>query len=61
MKLLAIISAILFVAGICLITVAPTWYLWNWLMPSIFSVREISLSETFGLMILFRLLCSSPQ
>lgn len=36
----------------CLIGVLPTWLLWNWLMPSIFHVREITFWETFGLLML---------
>jgi len=34
----------------------PTWLLWNWLMPSIFGLPEISLLEAFGLLILSGLL-----
>lgn len=30
--------------------------LWNWLMPSLFAIREITYSEAFGLTILGRLL-----
>lgn len=43
----------------CLVGVLPTWLLWNWLMPSIFRLREITFLETFGLLMLSGLLIKS--
>ena len=34
----------------------PLWFLWNWLVPSIFSLREIGIVEAFGLMFLTKIL-----
>jgi len=38
---------------ICLIMALPVMWLWNWLMPSIFGLREILWSEALGLDLLF--------
>lgn len=38
---------------ICLIMALPIMWLWNWLMPSIFGLREILWSEALGLDLLF--------
>jgi len=48
---LAIIAALVFAM--------PIWVLWNWLMPSIFGVNEISIFQAFGLLLLAKLLVKS--
>jgi len=37
----------------------PAWALWNWLMPTIFGVTSLTLSQAFGLLILLSLLFGS--
>ena len=36
------------------IAVIPAYFLWNWIIPDIFSLPEISLLQTFGLIILIQ-------
>ena len=50
---LAVGAVISFLAGV------PTWFLWNWLVPGIFGLREIGLIEAVGLNWLFSLLLTS--
>lgn len=35
--------------GISIVCSIPFMLLWNWLMPSIFNLREVTLLEAFGL------------
>jgi len=51
-SLLTIITLIL----TFLIGSTAIYFLWNWLVPSIFNLRIISFPEAFGLLILFRFL-----
>jgi hypothetical protein len=37
----------------------PTWLLWNWLMPDIFSLNKISFMQAFGLNALCSILFKS--
>lgn len=37
----------------------PTWGLWNWLVPELFGLPEISLVQTFGLLLLASCLVGS--
>lgn len=46
-------------AAIITAVVFATMYLWNWLMPSIFNIREITLLETIGLLVLSKILFGS--
>lgn len=39
----------------------PVWLLWNWLMPTIFSLPEISLLQTLGIMLLSAILFKSSK
>ena len=34
----------------------PVYFLWNWLMPSIFDIREVTVFEALGLVILVQTL-----
>lgn len=42
-----------------LIGTIPVYFLWNWLVPSIFSLREITFVEALGLSLLFSFLFKS--
>ena len=48
------IIAIAFVASV--IFCFPVKWLWNWLVPSIFNLRRISVTEAWGLVLLLQLL-----
>lgn len=54
----AIETITIFLGAIALIVVAslllslPVMWLWNWLMPSIFALREIGWGEAWGLNLL---------
>lgn len=48
----AVALAITLMLVLSLIYAIPTWLLWNWLVVSIFTIREITLIEAWGLLIL---------
>lgn len=50
----AIIGILLVVLGLSIICAFPAMWLWNWLMPFIFQLPEISVLQAWGL----TLLCS---
>ena len=52
LMLFSALSAILGIVVFVLLAVLPTWLLWNWLMPGIFHVREITFWETVGVLFL---------
>lgn len=41
---------------LCTIIALPMYFLWNWLMTSIFGLRDITLVEAFGLVLFVNLL-----
>ena len=47
---------VIFVFGtiflIAIIMTIPVYFLWNWLMPEIFDLKEITLLQAFGLNLL---------
>ncbi len=43
----------------CLIQCLVIYYLWNWIVPSIFYLRKISMLESGGIFILFNILFGS--
>ena len=45
----------------CALVSLPFWLLWNWLIPNIFGLPEITLLQAFGLWILITLLRSSTS
>jgi hypothetical protein len=53
------LGSITFIILFCFLTTLPAWFLWNWLMPKIFSLRSISIQESFGLVLLSNLLIKS--
>jgi hypothetical protein len=50
----------LFVAFVILLCI-PVWLLWNWLMPTIFSLPEITLLQSLGIMLLSSILFKSSK
>lgn len=49
-------AILLFVALFAVIAWIPTWLLWNWLMPVVFGLPEITIWQALGLLVLFSLL-----
>ena len=52
--MLGVMVVIGFIAVVAVILTLPTYYLWNWLMPIIFGLPNITLWQALGL----NLLCS---
>lgn len=50
--IIAGILAITIVAVVGLITAIPLYFLWNWLMPTIFGVKTITFFQALGLNLL---------
>lgn len=44
---------------LCVIVSLPMYFLWNWLMTSIFGLKHITLTEAFGLVIFVNLIFKS--
>ena len=42
-----------------LVVAIPIMFLWNWLMPAIFSLTEITYFQAFGILLLFHLFADS--
>jgi hypothetical protein len=42
-----------------IVFVSPTWLLWNWLMPDLFGLPEITFFQCLGLMLLCGMLFKS--
>lgn len=53
--LIALFFLLAFAVGFGLVIV-PLWFLWNWLMPSLFGLPAVTLLQTFGLYLLFALI-----
>jgi len=50
--------------GVCLFSLAytiPVYFLWNWLIPSIFGFNAITIFQAWGLNFLFRILFQNPE
>jgi len=52
----AVIGGIILVVTLGALFGLVVQYLWNWIMPGIFNIREITYLEAFGIMILARML-----
>tara|TARA_B100001769_G_scaffold250923_1_gene224219 strand:- start:353 stop:667 length:315 start_codon:yes stop_codon:yes gene_type:complete len=48
-----------FLGGLILISSIPFWLLWNWLIPPIFGLPNITLIQSFGLWLLLMLVRST--
>lgn len=53
------IGIILVFAGLCIIMAFPFMWLWNWLMPLIFNLPEITVLQSLGLMFLSSMIFKS--
>ncbi len=53
---LFILAGLFFVALFACVAALPAMLLWNWLVPSIFHLREIGFLEALGMLILSGLL-----
>ncbi len=56
-----ILRIVAIAVGLCLLMSIPTMLLWNWLMPSIFGLRQITWLEALGLMLLVHFLFGTPS
>lgn len=57
----AILIFILTVVIIGLFAALPTMWLWNWLMPEIFNLIEITFGQALGLVVLSSILFKSSN
>lgn len=55
----AIVVSLMISGLIALILSLPVWLLWNWLMPAIFGLAQIKLTQALGLLLLSNLLFKS--
>jgi hypothetical protein len=55
-KLTIIVGALAIFVGLSLLFALPTMLLWDWLMPEIFNLKEITLVQAWGLNVLSGLL-----
>lgn len=47
--------------GVAIVMAVPTYFLWNWLIPSIFQLPEITLGQALGLNMLSSILFKSSS
>lgn len=47
--IIILIGAVLTIVGTALLMALPTMWLWNWLMPDIFSLTEINFWQALGI------------
>ncbi len=55
------VIAILIVVGLAIVFSFPTKWLWNWLMPTLFSLPRITVWEAMGLNLLSNILFKSSR
>lgn len=53
------VAAVAFLVGISLIMALPTMLLWDWLMPELFGLKEITLFQAWGVNFLSGMLFKS--
>lgn len=56
-----IVSSIILVVVIAVIVAIPFYYLWNWLMPELFGLKNITLLQSLGLLLLSGFLFRSSR
>jgi hypothetical protein len=54
-----IVGVIALFIGLSLLFALPTMWLWDWLMPELFNLKEITLVQAWGLNVLSGLLFKS--
>lgn len=47
--------------ALAVVTAIPTYFLWNWLMPSLFNLKMIGLFEAWGINVLSGILFKSAS
>lgn len=52
----AIIAAIVIAFGVSVLFAFPIKWLWNWLVPTVFGLKPISVMEAWGLSLLVKLI-----
>jgi hypothetical protein len=52
MKIIIILESLVLIIGVSLLMGLPTMWLWNWLMPDIFNITEITFLQAVGLNLL---------
>lgn len=57
----AILIFILTIVIVGLLAALPTMWLWNWLMPEIFNLIEITFGQALGLVVLSSILFKSSN
>lgn len=55
----AIVTAVAFLIGLSLLMAVPTMLLWDWLMPELFGLKEVTLFQAWGLNFLCGMLFKS--
>lgn len=55
------VIAIIIVGVISIIVAIPTYFLWNWLMPTIFSIQQITFWQAVGVNFLTGILFKSSS
>jgi hypothetical protein len=61
-NILSIISLVFLVAVALVVVMAgPVWLLWNWLMPDIFGLPEITFLQALGMLVLSNFLFKSTN
>jgi hypothetical protein len=54
-----IVTAVAFLVGLSLLMAVPTMLLWDWLMPELFGLKEVTLFQAWGLNFLCGMLFKS--
>ena len=55
-KVTKVLKIVLFMVILLVVSALLVLVLWNWLMPSLFELRQINLLEALGLLVLSRIL-----
>ena len=62
MKFVVLVLWVVALAGVfAAIGALPVWMLWNWLMPNVFSLPTVTLTQAFGLLLLSGFFFSSKR
>jgi len=60
-RIFAGVIVLLVILGIAIVMAVPTYFLWNWLIPNIFQLPEITLGQALGLNLLSSILFKSSS
>lgn len=58
--MLGVLTIVIF-AVVSLIAAIPTYFLWNWLMPSIFGIKAVTFFQAWGINFLVSILFKSSS